>query len=110
MLKQLRIDDAASLCGISIRLLSDLENDRCAIGLNKALAITQQLGPYLVAVPKSEQSWVIAAIKSHLYPQTGSDVLVIRRFRVEFFQLTTCPTVLTKVFVHPDPFIPDRPQ
>src|SRR5579864_3752283 len=36
---QIRIDDAASLCGVSVQLLSDLENGKRAVGLDKALKI-----------------------------------------------------------------------
>jgi transcriptional regulator with XRE-family HTH domain len=61
--QQLRIDDAAALCGVSVQLLSDLENGRRSVGLNKALAVAQQLGLTLLAVPKSAQPLAIAAIK-----------------------------------------------
>ncbi len=50
----LRIDDAAALCGVSVQLLSDLENGRRAVGLDKALAIARQLGLSILAVPRSE--------------------------------------------------------
>lgn len=61
--QQLRIDDAAALCGVSVQLLSDLENGRRSVGLDKALTVAQQLGLTLLATPKSEQSQVLAAIK-----------------------------------------------
>ncbi|MCG7923354.1 MAG: helix-turn-helix domain-containing protein [Candidatus Thiodiazotropha lotti] len=61
--QQLRIDDAAALCGVSVQLLSDLENGNRSVGLDKALAVAQQLGLTLLAVPKSAQSQAIAAIK-----------------------------------------------
>jgi len=62
--QQLRIDDAAALCGVSVQLLSDLENGNRSVGLDKALAVAQQLGLSLLAVAKSEQPQIIAIIKS----------------------------------------------
>jgi transcriptional regulator with XRE-family HTH domain len=61
--QQLRIDDAAALCSVSVQLLSDLENGNRSVGLDKALAVAQQLGLTLLAVPKSAQPQAIAAIK-----------------------------------------------
>lgn len=60
--QQLRIDDAAALCGVSVQLLSDLENGKRSVGLDKALGVAQQLGLSLLAIPKSEQPRVIATI------------------------------------------------
>jgi len=60
--QQLRIDDAAALCSVSVQLLSDLENGKRSVGLDKALAVAQQLGLSLLAIPKSEQPQIIAAI------------------------------------------------
>jgi transcriptional regulator with XRE-family HTH domain len=48
----LRIDDAALLCGVSVALLSGLENASRPVGLPKALHIAQQLGITLYAAPK----------------------------------------------------------
>ena len=62
--QQLRIDDAAALCGVSVQLLSDLENGKRSVGLDKALAIARQMGLSLLAVPKSELPQTISAIKS----------------------------------------------
>ena len=51
----LRIDDAAALCGVSVALLSALENGTPrSVGLDKALRIAQQLGLALLAVPRTE--------------------------------------------------------
>lgn len=61
--QQLRIDDAAALCGVSVQLLSDLENGRRSVGLDKALAVARQLGLALLAVPKSKLPQTIAIIK-----------------------------------------------
>ena len=61
--QQLRIDDAAALCGVSVQLLSDLENGQRAVGLDKALAVAQQLGLSILAVPKAAQPQAVADIK-----------------------------------------------
>jgi plasmid maintenance system antidote protein VapI len=45
----LRIDDAAALCGVSVSLLSGLENGNRPVGLPKALQVAQQLGVSLYA-------------------------------------------------------------
>jgi transcriptional regulator with XRE-family HTH domain len=62
--QQFRIDDAAALCGVSVQLLSDLENGKRSVGLDKALAIAQQMGLSLLAVPKSELPQTVASIQS----------------------------------------------
>ncbi len=61
---QLRIDDAAALCGVSVQLLSDLENGRRAIGLNKALQVARQLGLSVLAVPRADLSPMLSCIKN----------------------------------------------
>jgi transcriptional regulator with XRE-family HTH domain len=48
----LRIDDAALLCGVSVALLSGLENASRPVGLPKALHVAHQLGVSLFAEPK----------------------------------------------------------
>jgi transcriptional regulator with XRE-family HTH domain len=48
----LRIDDAALLCGVSVALLSGLENGSRPVGLPKALRVAQQLGIVLFAEPR----------------------------------------------------------
>lgn len=48
----LRIDDAALLCGVSVALLSGLENASRPVGLPKALHVARQLGIALFAEPK----------------------------------------------------------
>jgi len=48
----LRIDDAALLCGVSVALLSALENGSRPVGLPKALHVAGQLGIALFAAPK----------------------------------------------------------
>ncbi len=62
--QQLRIDDAAALCGVSVQLLSDLENGRRAVGLDKVLTVAHQLGLAILAVPKSELPQALSCIQS----------------------------------------------
>jgi len=54
--QQLRIDDAASLLGVSQDLMSRLENGQGTVRLDKALAILDGLGLALLVVPK-EHPW-----------------------------------------------------
>ncbi len=61
--QQLRIDDAAALCGVSVQLLSDLENGCRAVGLDKALAVARQLGLAIIAVPKSALAHTLSCIE-----------------------------------------------
>jgi len=59
----LRIDDAASLCGVSVALLSALENGKPrSVGLDKALQIAHQLGLALLAVPRAELPGTLARL------------------------------------------------
>ncbi|MES9858113.1 MAG: helix-turn-helix domain-containing protein [Sedimenticola sp.] len=60
---QLRIDDAAALCGVSVQLLSDLENGRRSVGLDKALTVAQQLGLAVVAIPRSELNTALPSLR-----------------------------------------------
>ncbi len=48
----LRIDDAASLTGVSVDLLSRLENGKGAVRLDKLLSVLDGLGLALVVGPK----------------------------------------------------------
>ena len=48
----LRIDDAASLLGVSVDLLSRLENGQGTVRLDKALAVLDGLGLALLVAPK----------------------------------------------------------
>lgn len=60
----LRIDDAAALCGVSVALLSALENGKPrGVGLDKALNIARQLGLALVAVPRAELPEALARLE-----------------------------------------------
>ncbi len=53
----LRIDDAAGLLGVSVDLMSRLENGQGSVRLDKALAVLDGLGLALVVIPK-EHPWI----------------------------------------------------
>ncbi|WP_297361466.1 helix-turn-helix domain-containing protein [Acidiferrobacter sp.] len=60
----LRIDDAAALCGVSVALLSALENGKPrGVGLDKALRIADQLGLALLAVPRTTLRETLARLE-----------------------------------------------
>jgi len=50
--QSLRIDDAASLSGVSVDLLSRLENGKGSVRLDKLLAVLDSLGLALILGPK----------------------------------------------------------
>lgn len=52
----LRIDDAAALIGVSVDLLSRLENGKGSVGLEKVLSVLDGLGLCLVVAPRSHPS------------------------------------------------------
>jgi transcriptional regulator with XRE-family HTH domain len=59
----LRIDDAAALCGVSVALLSALENGKeREVGLEKALQVAQELGLAVLATPKSDLPKALACL------------------------------------------------
>lgn len=57
----LRIDDAAALCGVSVDLLSRLENGNSGVSTGRLLKVLDGLGLALVAVDKARLRRVIAA-------------------------------------------------
>jgi transcriptional regulator with XRE-family HTH domain len=50
----LRIDDAAALVGVSVDLLSRLENGRSGVGTDKLLSVLEGLGLALAIVDKAD--------------------------------------------------------
>jgi len=56
----LRIDDAAGLIGVSVDLMSRLENGQGSVRLDKALAVLDGLGLAMMVLPK-EHPWARAA-------------------------------------------------
>ena len=69
--QHLRIDDAASLLGVSVDLMSRLENGQGSVRLDKALAILDGLGLALMVVPK-EHPWVRQAELTAVPREPGS--------------------------------------
>ena len=69
--QQLRIDDAASLLGVSVDLMSRLENGQGSVRLDKALAILDGLGLALMVVPK-EHPWTRGAESPSMQHAPGS--------------------------------------
>jgi len=60
----IRIDDAAALCGVSVQLLSDLENGNRPVGLDKALQVARKLGLSMVLVPRAELRSALPHLKA----------------------------------------------
>lgn len=54
--QSMRIDDAAGLLGVSVDLMSRLENGQGSVRLDKALAVLDGLGLTLMVLPK-EHPW-----------------------------------------------------
>lgn len=61
--QSLRIDDAAGLLGVSVDLMSRLENGQGSVRLDKALAVLDGLGLALMVLPK-EHPWAREAASS----------------------------------------------
>jgi hypothetical protein len=61
--QSLRIDDAAGLLGVSVDLMSRLENGQGTVRLDKALAVLDGLGLSLMVLPK-EHPWAREALRS----------------------------------------------
>jgi hypothetical protein len=59
----LRIDDAAGLLGVSVDLMSRLENGQGSVRLDKALAVLDGLGLAFMVLPK-EHPWAREAASS----------------------------------------------
>ena len=60
--QSLRIDDAASLSGVSVDLLSRLENGKGSVRLDKLLSVLDGLGLTLVIGPK-DHPWMQAVTR-----------------------------------------------
>ncbi|MGQ0711568.1 MAG: helix-turn-helix domain-containing protein [Rhodoferax sp.] len=63
----LRIDDAAGLLGVSVDLMSRLENGQGSVRLDKALAVLDGLGLALMVLPK-EHPWAREAASAGAPP------------------------------------------
>lgn len=69
--QSLRIDDAAGLLGVSVDLMSRLENGQGSVRLDKALTVLDGLGLTLMVLPK-EHPWVREAASSSGSGSSGS--------------------------------------
>lgn len=69
--QSLRIDDAAALSGVSVDLLSRLENGKGSVRLDKLLSVLDGLGLALVLGPK-EHDWLQSVpLASNQSPDEG---------------------------------------
>ena len=69
--QSLRIDDAAGLLGVSVDLMSRLENGQGSVRLDKAVTVLDGLGLTLMVLPK-EHPWVREAASSSGSGSSGS--------------------------------------
>lgn len=70
--QSLRIDDAAGLLGVSVDLMSRLENGKGSVRLEKALAVLDGLGLALMVLPK-EHPWAREAGSNKLSASATDD-------------------------------------
>ncbi len=68
--QSLRIDDAAALLGVSVDLMSRLENGQGSVRLDKAMAVLDGLGLALLVLPK-EHPWVREVAATHTPSDSG---------------------------------------
>jgi transcriptional regulator with XRE-family HTH domain len=61
---KLRIDDAASLCGVSVGTLSRLENGKAAVATDKVLQVLDGLGLALLVVDRERLSAELSVLRS----------------------------------------------
>jgi transcriptional regulator with XRE-family HTH domain len=59
----LRIDDAAALCGVSVDLLSRLENGKSGVSSERVLRVLDGLGLVMVVVDKESVAEIAAAAR-----------------------------------------------
>jgi transcriptional regulator with XRE-family HTH domain len=57
----LRIDDAAALCGVSVDLLSRLENGKSGVSTDRVLRVLDCLGLAMLVVDKEKVARLLAA-------------------------------------------------
>lgn len=56
----LRIDDAAALCGVSVDLLSRLENGRSGVSSDRLLKVLDGLGLAMLILDKTKVAGILA--------------------------------------------------
>lgn len=64
----LRIDDAAALCGVSVGLLSRLENGRSSVSTDRLLKVLDALGLVLLVVDKAKLPRALRALADREEP------------------------------------------
>lgn len=69
--QSLRIDDAAGLLGVSVDLMSRLENGQGSVRLDKALTVLDGLGLTLMVLPK-DHPWAREAASTQLSAATSA--------------------------------------
>ena len=57
----LRIDDAAALCGVSVDLLSRLENGRSGVSSDRVLKVLDGLGLAMLIIDKAKVTKILSA-------------------------------------------------
>ena len=57
----LRIDDAAALCGVSVDLLSRLENGKSGVSTDRVLRVLDGLGLTMLIIDKERVAPILAA-------------------------------------------------
>jgi transcriptional regulator with XRE-family HTH domain len=57
----LRIDDAAALCGVSVDLLSRLENGKSGVSTERVLRVLDRLGLAMLVVDKEKVTRILAS-------------------------------------------------
>jgi len=60
----LRIDDAAALCGVSVDLLSRLENGRSGVSSDRLLKVLDGLGLTMLILEKAKVAGILAKSSS----------------------------------------------
>lgn len=60
----LRIDDAAALCGVSVDLLSRLENGRSGVSSDRLLKVLDGLGLAMLILDKTKVAGILAKSSS----------------------------------------------
>ena len=59
----LRIDDAAALCGVSVDLLSRLENGKSGVSTDRVLKVLDRLGLAMLVVDKEKVARILEAAR-----------------------------------------------
>ena len=65
----LRIDDAAALCGVSVSLLSRLENGRSGVSTDRLLKVLDALGLAMLVLDNAKLRKALRALAEHEAPQ-----------------------------------------